>query len=193
MQNMSLSLSVHPITQRKQSHFGSVLSHFKPQRSCTYRGMLSRKQNQNSATPTTVHLQGKRKKKGCSWFALVQTNYDMIEWTPESTFPPLFKDRAVLLIQHCHHEQPQRCCRKRLASSAELAGPRTAGSPAHCCHTRLLLAHIFLLDRNHCEQLLKTHKPPVSKEHQIYCQEGPKSIPVRTSFSEQSPTSKTLR
>lgn len=61
---MSLSLSVHPLTQRKQSHFGSVLSHFKPQRSCTYSGMLSRKQNQNSATPTTVHLQGK--KKGCS-------------------------------------------------------------------------------------------------------------------------------
>lgn len=59
---MSLSLSVHPLTQRKQSHFGSVLSHFKPQRSCTYSGMLSRKQNQNSATSTTVHLQGKKKR-----------------------------------------------------------------------------------------------------------------------------------
>lgn len=62
MQNMSLSLSVHPFTQRKQSHFGSVLSHFKPQRSYTYRGMLSRKQNQNSMTPTTVHLQGGEKR-----------------------------------------------------------------------------------------------------------------------------------
>lgn len=64
---MSLSLSVHPLTQRKQSHFGSVLSHFKPQRSCTYRGMLSRKQNQNSTTSTTVHLQGKKKLLLCAF------------------------------------------------------------------------------------------------------------------------------
>lgn len=93
---MSLSLSVHPQhTENKVTLVQFCVSHFKPQRSCTYRGMLSRKQNQNSATSTTVHVQGKKLLLLCAFNNYPQTI--VLRWHELLThFPPLFKDWAVL-------------------------------------------------------------------------------------------------
>lgn len=143
MQNMSLSLSVHPFTQRKQSHFGSVLSHLKPQRSCTYRGMLSRKQNQNSVTPTRVHFQDGGQ-KGCPWAHSIiipkQLWYDgrnsRINISPtfqrqsSATDTPLSPSAVTPLLQEGLGQQHR-------------AGRARNVLPAHCCQRRLLCPTYF--------------------------------------------------
>lgn len=85
----SASIPLH--TENKVTLVQFCVSHFKPQRSCTYRGMLSRKQNQNSATSTTVHVQGKKTLLLCAFNNYPQTI--VLRWHELLThFPPLFKD-----------------------------------------------------------------------------------------------------
>lgn len=169
MQNMSLSLSVHPLTQRKQSHFGSVLSHFKPQRSCTYSGMLSRKQNQNSTTPTAVHLQGKRKGCSCAHSIIIPNQLWYDGMNSRINISPTFQRQSSATDTPLSALAVTPLLQKGLGQQHRAGRAKDRVLPEHCCQIRLLMSHIFLLVRNHCEQLFKTHKPLVSKEHQVFC------------------------
>lgn len=162
---MSLSLSVHPLTQRKQSHFGSVLSHFKPQRSYTYGGMLNRKQNQNSATSSTVHLQGKKKTRcSCVHSVIIPKQLWYDGMNSRNIFPPPAFQR------HCSAADP---ARPSLAGTGESAWPAVGSwrdrdnvtqhrhccsRPAHCFWTGITLNCYF-----------KCTKPLVSNENQNFC------------------------